>query len=153
VRLFVVLALTTAARKEAILELPWARVDFERGIIRLGDGIGRRKGRATVPLHDLARPYLMEARRAALTERVIEHGGRPIGSIRKGFEMAVARAGLKDVTPHVLRRTAATWMAEAGVPMSEIAQYLGHSDDRVTQRIYSRFSPDHLRRAATGIRW
>lgn len=153
VRLFVVLALTTAARKEAILDLPWERVDFERGIIRLGDGIGRRKGRATVPLHDLARPYLMEARRAALTDSVIEHDGRAVGSIRKGFERAVARAGLRDVTPHVLRHSAAVWMAEAGTPMTEIAAYLGHSDSRITERVYARFSPDYLRKAAAGIRW
>lgn len=153
IRLFVVLALTTAARKTAILELTWNRVDFERGIIRLGTGEGRRKGRANVPLHDLARPHLLEARRAALTDHVIEHGGKPVGSIRKGFENACNRARLANVTPHVLRHTAAVWMAEAGTPMSEIAQYLGHSDDRITSRVYARYSPDHLRRAAGAIRW
>lgn len=67
--------------------------------------------------------------------------------------MAVARAGLRGVTPHVLRHTAAVWMAEAGVPMTEIAAYLGHSDSRITERVYARFSPDYLRKAAAGIRW
>ena len=158
VRLFVVLALTTAARRTALLELTWDRVDFARGIIRLGpiatrSGEGGRKGRATVPLHDLARPHLLDARRAALTGHVIEHGGRPLVSIRKGFENACTRASLKGVTPHVLRHTAAVWMAEAGIPMSEIAQYLGHSDDRITARVYARFSPDHLRKAAAAINW
>jgi len=153
VRLFVVLALTTAARKGALLELTWDRVDLERGIIRLGIGEGRRKGRATVPLHDLARPHLLEARRAALTDRVIEHGERPLASIRKGFDNACRRAGLEGVTPHVLRHTAAVWMAEAGIPMAEIAQYLGHSDERTTYRVYARFSPGHLRRAAAAITW
>jgi integrase len=38
VKLFIVLALTTAGRKEAILDLTWDRVDFDRGIIRLGQG-------------------------------------------------------------------------------------------------------------------
>ncbi len=154
IRLFVVLALTTAARKGAILELTWDRVDLDRGIVRLASaGEGGRKGRATVPLHDLARPHLLEARRGAVTAHVIEHGGRPLTSIRKGFENACARAGLEGVTPHVLRHTAAVWMAEAGIPMAEIAQYLGHSDDRVTQRVYSRYSPEYLRKAAAAIRW
>lgn len=158
VRLFVVLALTTAARRTALLELTWSRVDFERGIIRLGaaapDGNGGgRKGRATVPLHDLARPHLLEARMGALTGHVIEHGGKPLTSIRKSFENACARARLAGVTPHVLRHTAAVWMAEAGTPMSEIAQYLGHTDERITFRTYARFSPEHLRRAAAAINW
>lgn len=153
VRLFVVLALTTAGRKTAILDLTWDRVDFDRGVIRLGTGEGRRKGRATVPLHDLARPYLLEARRAALTDFVIEHGGERLASIRKGFENACQRAGLRGVTPHVLRHTAAVWMAEAGTSMHEIAAYLGHSDDRITSRIYARFHPDHLRKAAGAIGW
>lgn len=153
VKLFIVLALTTAGRKEAILDLTWKQVDFERGIIRLGQGERRAKGRATVPLHDMARPMLLEARRAALTDHVVEWGGRRLRSIRKGFGEACRRAQLRGVTPHDLRRTAATWMAEEGVPMTEIAQYLGHSDDRITQRVYSRFSPSHLKRAAKAIAW
>nr|WP_239031809.1 tyrosine-type recombinase/integrase [Paroceanicella profunda] len=43
-------------------------------------------------------------------------------SIRKRSSNAVARAGLKDVSLHVLRHTAAVRMAEAGVPMDEISR-------------------------------
>lgn len=39
-------------------------------------------------------------------------------------------------------------MAERGVSMEEIAQYLGHTDGNVTRRVYARFSPDFLRLAA-----
>jgi integrase len=38
-------------------------------------------------------------------------------------------------------------MTEAGVPMGEISQYLGHSNEAITARVYARFSPDHLRKA------
>jgi integrase len=40
-------------------------------------------------------------------------------------------------------------MAEAGVPMAEISQYLGHSNVSITERVYARFSPNHLRKAAS----
>ncbi len=60
-------------------------------------------------------------------------------------------AGLVDVSPHVLRHTAAVWMAEAGVTMPEIAAYLGHADSRITERIYAKFSPEYLRRAARAL--
>lgn len=65
VRLFCVLALTTAGRKSAILQLTWDRIDFERGLIHL-DVIGEknRKGRAVVPMTDRARAELLIARNA-----------------------------------------------------------------------------------------
>lgn len=64
---------------------------------------------------------------------------------------AVENAGLKDVTLHVLRHTAAVHMAEAGVPMAEISQYLGHSNVQITASVYARFSPQHLSRAAEAL--
>ena len=150
-RLFVVLALATAGRMTAILELTWDRVDLERGVIRLGLGERRRKGRATVPMTDRARAALLEAVRARTSGHVIEWGGEAVGKIRKAFAAAAKAAGLSWCTPHVLRHTAAVWMAEAGVPMAEIAQYLGHSDSRITERVYGRFSPTYLRGAAGAL--
>jgi len=55
------------------------------------------------------------------------------------------------VTPHTLRHTAAVWLAEAGTPMPEIATYLGHSDSRITERVYARFSPGYLRKASKAL--
>lgn len=147
---FVVLGLTTAGRRQALLDLTWDRVDFRAGLIRLADG-SQGKGRATVPMTRHARRTLLLARKMAVTPFVIEYAGRPVGSIKKGFKSACARAELLDVSPHVLRHTAAVWMAEKGIPMSEIAQFLGHRDDRITQRVYARYSPEYLRRAASAL--
>jgi len=152
VRLFCILALATAARKTAVLQLTWDRVDFERRKIRLAVVGNRRiKGRAIVPMTDRAHEALEEARKGAMTPYVIEYGGKPVGDIKKGFAAAVRRAGLEDVSPHVLRHSAAVWMAEDGVAFTEIAQYLGHSDPKITYRVYSRYSPEHLRRAAAAL--
>lgn len=152
VRLFTALAISTAGRKSAILELTWDRVDFDRGMIRLGViGERNRKGRAVVPMTDSLRRELVEARQAAQTPYVVEFAGKRVLDIKKGFAAAVARAGLTNVTPHDLRHTAAVWMAEGGVSMAEIAQFLGHSDESVTFRVYARFSPNHLRKAASSL--
>jgi site-specific recombinase XerD len=68
-----------------------------------------------------ARSELAKARRAALSDHVIEWAGKPIKDVKKAFSRAVAKAGLgSDVTPHVLRHTAAVWMVEDGVPMPEV---------------------------------
>jgi len=42
-------------------------------------------------------------------------------------------------------------MAEAGVPIEEIAEYLGHSNPNITRATYARFSPQHLRKAAGAL--
>lgn len=152
-RVFLIVALTTAGRAGAILELTWDRVDFERGLIRLGLGEQRRKGRATVPMTEEARAVLEEAHRTRLSAWVVEYGGRRVGSVKQALRRAAARAGVPWCTPHVLRHTAAVWMAEAGVPMPAIAQYLGHTDSRLTERVYARYSPDYLRRAAAALTW
>jgi integrase len=151
-RLFVILAYRTGGRSAAILDLTWDRVDFMRGQIRLGVGEQLAKGRATVPMIEETAEVLREARKAALTDHVIEYGGHPVRSIRKAFKRSAARAGLpRETSPHILRHSAAVHMAESGVPMAEIAQFLGHSSEAVTFHVYARFSPDYLRRAAAAL--
>lgn len=149
IRAFIALALYTAGRAGALLELTWDRVDFERGIVNLGAGQGNKK-RAIVPLHPELRPVLSEAREARTSDRVIEHGGEAVASVKVGFRNAVTRAGLSGVTPHVLRHTAATWMAHEGVPMAEIAGFLGNSA-AVVERVYAHHHPDHMKRAAAAL--
>lgn len=152
VKLFIVLAITTAGRPKHILELTWDRVDLERRIINLDNAAQRtRKGRARVPINDTALEHLKLAREAAQTEYVIEVDGRPIMSIRNGVKAAARRAGLSGVSQYVLRHTAGVRLAQAGVPLEEIAEYLGHSDINTTRRHYAKFHPDHLRRAATAL--
>jgi len=153
--LFVILAYTTAGRARAILELTWERVDFARGLIQLGGrGERRGKGRATVPMTDSAREALIEAHQAALTDHVIEYGGKPVLSVKRAFRAALVRAGLdpnmSDVR-NLLRHSAAVHMAEDGVSMDEIGQFLGHTNPRITYRVYARFSPTYLKRAASAL--
>lgn len=148
---FLELARYTAARSGALLALKWDAVDFSGRRIALG-GIERQKPRAIVPMHPDLAWILVLAKEAAMTDYVIEFAGKPVKSIKRTFHTARVRAGLdKTVTPHVLRHTAASWMAEAGIPMSEIAAVLGHKDSRTTERIYARYSPEYLQRAVRAL--
>lgn len=95
---------------------------------------------------------LVLAKEAAETDYVIEFAGKPVKSIKRTFHTARKRAGLdKMVTPHVIRHSSASWMAEAGIPMSEIAAVLGHSDSRVTEKVYAKYSPTYLQRAVRAL--
>lgn len=152
VKLFIILALATAGRAQAILDLTWKRVNFDARRIDLRDPTRHAtpKGRSVVPMNEMAFTALQEAKESALTDYVIEWAGGRVMSVKKGVGEAGRRAGLK-VSPHVLRHSAAVWMAENGVPMEEIAQYLGHSNSATTFRIYARYSPEYLMKAAKSL--
>lgn len=152
VRLFTLIALHTAARRGAILELTWDRVDFESRLIafRLPGRAETKKRRATVPMNKTLLAELQAAALARTTDRVIEFRGRPVASIRRGFEEAVRRAGIPYCTRHDLRRTAASWMVMAGVPLRQVADVMGDTEEMV-ERVYARFSPDYLRDAVAAL--
>lgn len=151
-KLYVELGLATMARPSAILELTWDRVDFQRGTVDLNPAGRRqtRKRRPVVPLNDLALNALREAYTGRQSHFVIERGSKPVKSIKKAFQAASERSGI-HVTPYTLRHTGAVWAAEAGIPMDELAQFLGHDDAATTSKHYARYSPDYLRRVANAV--
>lgn len=159
IRLAILLMLSTAGRVGSILELEWDRVDFDRGTVNLRTtDTGPRKGRAVVPMNDGLRAALTVADGIKLTGHVIEWAGQPVKSIKTGFANAAIKAGFSrklasgklrpTISPHTLRHTAAVHLVSNGVKMEKVAQYLGHSNTSVTERVYGRFAPDHLREEA-----
>jgi integrase len=152
VRLFIILAITTGARMSAILDLRWDQVDFKHRRIDFNPA-GREqtnKRRPVVPLNDRAYAALEEAARGALTDHVIEWDRKPVKSIKKAIRAASKRADI-PCSPHVFRHTAGVWMTQADVPMQKIAQYLGHTSTRVTERTYARYSPSFMKDAAAAL--
>lgn len=157
IKLFIIIALNTGARTTAILELTWDRVDFEKMQIRLEKELKEddillkvsQKGRATVQMNVFLAATLMEFKKAALTDHVIEYNGKPIGNIKKAFKRACVRAGLPKASPHTLRHTAATRAFEELVfsdqdpelGFAKISRMLGHKDIETTKRIYIKYDP------------
>jgi integrase len=61
------------------------------------------------------------------------------GTQHNACERIRARVGIADFTPHDLRRTAGTTMAELGVPRFVVERVLNHTDRTVTS-VYDRYS-------------
>ncbi len=148
VELFLWLALETAARRTAILELKWEQVDWETGVIHYlpAGQVQTKKRRASVPISAALRPVLLRAYEARTTSYVL----RTSTSIRDSLILVAKEAGVAGVTPHVLRHTAATRMARAGVPLWLIAKVLGNTVEQV-ENIYAKHSPEMLVSAVEAI--
>lgn len=66
------------------------------------------------------------------------------------MRLLLSQAGLNDkLTPHSLRHTHASLLAEANVGLEEIMNRLGHADDATTRLIYLHITKDKKKEAAT----
>jgi integrase len=143
------LLLETGARSEALRSLTWDQVDLKAGIIKLNPW-GRNqttKRRPTIPISDDLLPVLVRAKEEATSVWVLDHTGQ----IRKSMERFCERHHLDAVTAHTFRHTLATRMAQAGVPMPDIAAMLGDSMATV-EKNYLHLSPQHLRGALARLK-
>jgi len=55
--------------------------------------------------------------------------------LRMARLLAIAKLN-PDLTPHSLRHTHTSLLAEAGVALEQIMDRLGHSDDQITKNVY-----------------
>ena len=128
-------------------------MDLERGRIDFNQAGLRRtnKRRARIPIIPKLLGHLRRARRRGTDLGfVVNDSGSRLKDIKRGFATACDRAGLSDVTPHVLRHTCATWLMQRGVPIWEAAGFLGMTRETL-ERVYGHHHPDHLKSAVKAL--
>jgi integrase len=148
VKLFIALGLETAARRQAIYDLTWDRVDLIQRRIdyRIAGRQISNKKRVVVPISDRLLPVLQDAHARAPRDAQGRPTGRVLGEagcIRRAFRDFAEGLGMGWVTPHVLRHTWATLAAQNGVPVWDIAAILG-DDVKTVADTYLHHAPDRL---------
>lgn len=153
---FILVGLYTGTRAGAICRASFQRlaghgyIDLDRGVFcrRPDNQKETNKRRPPVRLPDRLLAHL--GRWACTQTYVVEWNGKPVKSVKKGFKAACEKAGLgwyedeifkTEVTPHVLRHTAATWLMQAGASLTEAADYL-RMTEAVLRSIYYHVHPD-----------
>jgi len=147
---FILVALYTGTRASAVCgaalqaTVGHGWVDLERGVFyrRPAGQRETKKRQPTIPLPDRLLAHMRRWKRSG-QRFAVEWNGETVQNIKKAFTNVAADAGLGDVTPHVLRHTAATWLMQAGTDMWEAAGYLGMTVEILSQR-YGHHHPDHL---------
>jgi integrase len=72
----------------------------------------------------------------------VEYNRLPVRRINKAFRAIVAEAGLPPaITPHVLRHTAATWLAQGGAGRWGRAGFLGMTEETF-ETVYGHHDPE-----------
>lgn len=162
----ILIGLYTGTRPGALLGLGWLPsptagwIDIEAGVLhRRGPGARRTKKRqppARIP--DRLMAHLRRWRRLDLEGRrepvahVIHYGGRRVVKLRNGWRTVMDAAGLgPEMTPHVLRHTAATWLMQGGADLYEAAGFLGMSP-QMLEEVYGHHHPDFQAGAANARR-
>lgn len=159
---FILIALYTGTRSQAILGLRWlpattgGHVDLDRGLLyRRGSGQRQTKKRqppVRIPERLLGhlRRWRKEDSKHGITH-VVHYQGQPITKLRRSWATVRKAAGLgDDVTPHTGRHTAATWAMQAGVEIFEGAGFLGMSA-KTLEDVYGHHHPDFQKQAAAKI--
>jgi integrase len=146
------LQLITAQRKGEIAKAEWSEIDFETSTWTIPAHKAKNGQAHRVYLTDFALEILGQL-------RILADGSRywlpsPIGDkpmIETSLDHALRKnlpfIGIENVTPHDLRRTAASFMSSLGIPRLILSKILNHSDSSVTA-IYDRHGYDHEKQAA-----
>ncbi len=137
VRPIVLLALETACRRSELLSLKWSNVDLTRRVAFLPDTKnGHSRG---IPLSTKALMVLSELPRS------IDGFVFPTteAALKKGYERAVQRAGIKNLTFHDLRREATSRLAKK-LSLLDLAKVTGHRSVNVLHQRYYNISAEEL---------
>ena len=151
---FILIALYTGTRKDAILRLGFMR-NTAGGWIDVDSGMIYRRGTEERETAKRRPPLRMPDRLAAHCRRWRKSGdvwavnfrGQRVADIQTAFEHACDRAGLLDVSPHTLKHTAITWAMMQGMPLDAASQYFGTSRETIL-RTYWHHHPDYDKQAA-----
>ena len=141
------LLLYTGLRKSELLAAKWEHFDQKRQELFVPD----RKGDEafTLPLNTLAVQELNSLPCQAGSPWVFPAPNDPSkhrADVKRHWDRVRERAGLLDIRLHDLRRTAGSWMAQAGVPLAWIQEVLGHQSPEVV-RVYARLAEESGRAA------
>lgn len=134
--LLVMMAVTTGARKGALLGLRWEDVDLDHG-----EAFVQRTKNGEPFVLVLVPDVVQELRRIkskAKPDELVFCGRNPYkpATFTKSWETALKDANLTNtnVVFHSLRHTHASWLAKQGAPLLAIADSLGHKSLAMTKR-------------------
>lgn len=146
----VIMALNTGMRKGEILSLKWENVDLKHGFILLDKT--KNGERREIPINGTLRATLQALPRRLDVPYVFydPNTGKPYQDIKRSFNTALRKAGIRDFHFHDLRHTFASHLVMTGIDLTTVSRLLGHKSLTMTLR-YSHLAPKHLVNAVNAL--
>lgn len=150
---FVIVLLDTGARYSEIANLPWSDVNLEQRSINLW----RSKVDNESVLYMTDRAYEVLKRRYDNKRKdqvyVFENSDKdgPRKYAPKAFTNACKRAGIKNCTLKTCRKTNASRLVQAGVPLLDVSKLLGHASVTTTATYYAHLAPSQASKGAVAV--
>lgn len=148
-RTIISLALATALRVSALVNINIEDIDFNNNVINV---IEKRQKVRAIPFGEQTKKMLKEwidVRREAFSDVdtdalfVSQKKGRiSVDSIGDLLAKYCDEANIQRITPHKLRATAACMLAKNDIPIKAIAKQLGHNNITTTMRYIDVFNED-----------
>lgn len=152
------LSLETGMRMGEIFNMRWRDVDLDNDVVNIPDAKGGTDQKAY--LTERARKELRRMRSGSQQELVFVNArGGKVKELSNTFQRVVDKLGLNDgatdtverVTPHTLRHTYASWLAQSGkVDIYSLQSLMRHKSFSTTQR-YIHLIPSHSGHIAARI--
>ncbi|WP_144372593.1 tyrosine-type recombinase/integrase [Vogesella urethralis] len=159
----VVFALATGLRRANIVNLEWSQIDMQRKVAWIHPEDAKAGKAIGVALNDTAcsvlRGQLGKHSRWVFvhTEEAVRPDGTKTAAVRKmridgntAWRASLKRAGIENFRFHDLRHTWASWLVQAGVPLS-VLQEMGGWESIDMVRRYAHLAPSHLTEHARQI--
>ncbi|MFC1556042.1 tyrosine-type recombinase/integrase [candidate division KSB1 bacterium] len=139
--------MNTGMRLGEMENLIWDCVDFKRKkiYIKVRDNWSPKNSQPrSIPITPPAMEILINRKVLNESETYVftTMEGKLISHIRWKLKYCCKEAGIKQISPHVLRHTFASHLAMNGVDLLTIGSFLGHKDISTTQ-IYSHLTESH----------
>jgi integrase len=131
----VAFAIATAADFSSIFTAERADIGPTSVLVRGTKTGGRRRN---VPRIAVMEPFLRYALAHGSAEGLLFEAW---SSMPRDVRAACRRAGVPEFTARTLRRSAATWLVQAGVPYEVAAKFLGHGSTAMLQKVYGQLAP------------
>jgi integrase len=148
------LAICLGSRRAEIGGLAWSELDLERGTWTLPAARSKNKRAHTLPLMPIALAIINSVPRMASRDQLFGlHASGGFMSWDRGKLALDQRCSIVAWTPHDLRRTVATRMADIGVQPHVIEQILNHQSGHKAgpHGIYNKSSYEREVRAALAL--
>jgi len=114
-------------RSQEARSLKWSDINFESGYLRVN---GKGDKERIIPLSSMLLESLLIYQESSSSSLFVWDN---IGSFKTAWKATLKRAGVKGVTPHMLRHAFASHGLEGGTDLKSVQDMLGHASISTTQ--------------------